>query len=76
MVTWREEVLASMPVREEISIPEICARIRPEVSPSRRRELYSKVYHILETEVKWGTVERRGLRGEGQKTRLWMRLNP
>ena len=72
---WREEVLEAMPLRKEISIPEIVDTLRPGLTAARRHELIGRTHEVLTSQIKWGTVRKTGTGSyNGWKVTTWMRM--
>lgn len=75
-MSWKDEIIEAMPIREEITVQEIVAKIRPGLSVYDQRIAYNKAYSILKKQIKWGTVQMVGFkRNENNlKVSVWMRM--
>ena len=75
-MTWRTEVIESMPLRVKISVPELAERVRPNMKSYERRGIISRVYGALRTEEPYGTIVclGEGIDSRGKKAILWMKL--
>lgn len=72
-MTWKDDVLRIMPRGQEITIPEIVARMRPGLKACDYRVAVNRTHTVLTNEIKWGTVEKVGYKKDSKniKVALW-----